>query len=354
MSAWYTTEEKVRDSLEIAHTPRVRRLIAPKIRAATLSVENQTHRRFYPEIRVVKYDYPNFQYAPTWRLWLGDNELITKTGLVVQSGATTIDNDDLLLRRGDGKEEPPFTFIELLQSSSAAFGHGTIWQQDITITGLYGYRNDTELGGELVAGINSSVTTVDIKPLDGYMSVETGSLLLIGSERMITRNRQSLDTTVDTTASLDDHANVTTVPVTDGTNFAINEVITIDSERMQIIDITGNNLTVERQFDGTVLQTHSSGASIFAPRRFTVERGVLGTTAAAHSLGDDVSVFLYPGLIEELATAEAIVMLEQATGAYAATRGSGESAREVSGTGLPDLRARTWEAHARKSRIGAI
>jgi hypothetical protein len=354
MSAWYTTEERVKDSLEVAHTPRVSRLIAPKIRAASLSVESTMHRRFYPELRTTKYDYPNFDYSPTWRLWLGDNELITKTDLVVKSGAVTLDNDDILLRRGDNKDEPPYTFLELLQNSSASFGQGDIWQQDITVTGLHGYRNDSEIGGELAAGINSSVTTVDINPVDGRMSVETGSLLLVGSERMITTHRRSLDTTEDITANIDDFANVTTIPVTDGTVFAINEVILINSERMQIIDIAGNNLIVERQYDGTVLEAHTSGDAVYAQRRFTVERGVLGTTAATHSSGDDVSVFLYPGLIEELATAEAIVMLEQATGAYAATRGSGDSARDATGNGLPDLRNRAWEAHARKARVSAI
>lgn len=354
MSAWYTTREKVKDSLEVTHTVKADRLIDPKIRAASLSVEHQLHRRFYPELRTQRFDWPNYDYAPSWRLYLGDNELITKTDMVFRSGSVTIDNNNILLRRGDGKDEPPYTFVELDLDSSAAFGQGTTWQQDIQITGLFGYRNDTEIGGELSAGINSSVTTMDVAPVNGYLNVGVGSLVLIGSERVITTNRQMIDTTQDLTGNVSDSTGVTTVPVTSGSAFAVDEVILVGAERMRIIDIASNNLIVERAYDGTVLESHLSGASVFASRRFTIQRAALGTTAAAHSSGDDLSVFLYPGLVEELATAETIVMLEGATGAYASARGSGESGRTAKGVGLPDLRARAWEAYARKARIGAI
>lgn len=354
MSAWYTTLEKVKASLEVNHTSRADRLIFPKIRAASLSVEGQTHRRFYPELRTFRYDYPNYQYTPSWQIWLGENELISSEGLIVRSGSVTLDNADILLRRSDGKDEPPYTFLQLDLDSDAAFGHGATWQQDISITGLTGYQDKSEVGGELAAGINASVTTVDINPVSGYMSVETGSLLKVGTERMITTNRRSIDTTIDLTANVTDHASVSSIPVTSGSAFAVNEVILINSERMQITDIANNNLIVERMFDGTVLGSHTSGDAVFALRRFTVERGVLGTTAAAHNSGDDVSVFLYPGLVEELATAEAIVMLEQATGAYAASRGANGDTRSQSGKGLPDIRDQCITAHGRVSRISAI
>lgn len=355
MGIWYSTQEKVRLSLEVSHSARADRLIKSKIDAASFGVESLTHRRFYPELKTVRYDYPNRQYNPPWRLSLGDNELVTKDSLILRSGSVIIDNADVLLRRADGKDEPPYTFLELDTDSNATFGEGSTWQQDIQITGLFGYKYDwRDASGELAAGIDASVTTVDINPINGYLGVETGSLLRVGTEQMITVDRRSIDTTVDTAGTLDANMGDTLLAVTNGAAFAIDEIILVDAERLRIVDIAGNNLIVERAFDGTVLADHLSGASIFALRRFTVQRGVLGSTAAAHNSGDDASVFVYPGLVEELATAEAIVMLEQATGAYAATRGSGESGSNPSGEALPDLRDRCYVAHGRKLRVSAI
>src|SRR3546814_19132909 len=73
-----------------------------------------------------------------------------------------------------------------------------------------------------------------------------------------------------------------TVDVTDGTLFFVGELILIDSERMRIVDITGNNLTVVRAYGGATLAAHSLGADVYVSRRLTVDRGALGTTAAPH------------------------------------------------------------------------
>lgn len=354
MGIWYSTLEKVRLSLEVNHTARADRLIRAKIDAASFGVESLTHRRFYPELKTVKFDYPNYQYSPTWRLWLGDNELVTRDDLVLRSGSVTIDNSDVLLRRSDGKNEPPYTHIELDLDSDAAFGQGSTWQEDIQVTGHFGYKYDWRASGQLAGAINNSVTTVDIAPSDGYLGVEVGSLLMVGTERMVTVDRRSIDTTINTAGTLDANMGDTLLAVTDGTAFAVDETILVDSERMLITDIAGNNLIVERAFDGTVLADHLSGVDIYALRRFTVQRGALGTVAASHSSGDSVSVFVYPGLVEELATGEAIVLLAQSTGAFAANRGAGESGSDPAGEGLPDLRDRCYTAHGRKLRVSAI
>lgn len=354
MGVWYSTRESVKASLEVNTTSYADPLIDRKLEGASRSVEAQTHRRFYPELKTVTFDYPTYQYSPTWRLWLDGNEVITTDGLILQSGGTVIDNADILLRRSDGKDEPPYTHLELLTSSSAAFGGGSTQQQDIQLTALFGYQYEWLAGGELSAGIDSSVTIVDMIPLNSYFDVGVGSLIMVGTERMLVTNRRLLDTTQNLQSTMDSSKSDTIVAVTDGTTFAPDEIIMIDAERMRIVDIAGNNLVVERAFDGTVLSAHSLNADIYSMRRFIVQRGALGSTAAAHSSGDDVSVFQYPGLVEELTNAETIVMLEQASGAYASTVGSGDSARESPGIGLPEIQSRCWNAHARKSRIGAI
>ena len=354
MGVWYATRESVKASLEVNTTSYADPLIDRKLDGSSRSVEEQMHRRFYPELKTVKFDYPNWSYSPAWRLWLDDNEIVTKDGLILQCGGTTIDNDDIILRRSDGRNEPPYTHLELLTSSAAAFGGGPTFQESTVLTALYGYQYDWLAGGELSAGINSSVTTVDLLPLNSYFDVGVGSLIMVGTERMLVTNRRLLDTTQNLQTTMDARNADTIVDVTDGSTFAPDEIILIDAERMRIVDIAGNNLIVERAFDGTNVASHAGGADIYSMRRFTVQRGALGSTAAAHSSGDDVSVFQYPGLVEELANAETIVMLEQASGAYATTVGSGDSGRDSAGKGLPEIQARCWNAHARKSRIGAI
>lgn len=350
MSVTYATRELIKASLEINHTSRSDPLIDSKNEGGARSVEDICHRRFYPELKTVKFDYPNYQYAPVWRLWLGDNELISVNTLT--SGGVTITGADYMLRRSDGKQEPPYTHLELDLDSSAAFGGGSTHQEDIQIYGLYGYRNDSRIGGELAAGINDSVTTVDINPVSGFLGVGVGSIILVGTERMNVIDRRMLDTTVNLASNVDNLKGTVTIPVSDGSIFAINEIILIDAERMLIVDIAGNNLIVKRAFDGSVLAAHTSPADVYAQRRYTVERGVLGTTAAAHSSGDDTTLFVPPGLVQELNTAIAVVTLEQNAAAYARTIGS--EAREASGGGLHELEQRTYTAHGRKGRVGAI
>jgi hypothetical protein len=353
MGVWYCTEEDITSSLEIAHTARAKKIIASCIGAGALSVEGQLHRRFYPELKTVTFDWPNYQYAGTNKLYLGDNELISVTSF--SSGGTAISASDYFLRRSDNKDEPPYTYIEIDSSSSSALSAGDTSQRAISITGLFGFRNDWTLDvADLAGDINTTVTTVDLKPLDNKLDVGIGSLIRIGDEKMFVDNRRSLDTTQNIGGDLAQRKGTDSVLVSDGTGFALGEIIIVGSERMRVDDITGNTLQVTRAFDGTTLGAHTTGADIYALRRFTVRRGVLGSTAVSHTTNDDVDDFLYPGLVKELNVAEAIVFLQQRGAGYARVVGSGENQREAAGLGLNDLRALTYQELGRKARLRAI
>jgi hypothetical protein len=126
----------------------------------------------------------------------------------------------------------------------------------------------------------------------------------------------------------------------------------LDSERMLIVDIAGNNLTVKRAWDGTVLAAHT-GSSIYAPRTLTVTRGALGTTAAIHTTAAAITCHVVPGLVRELCIAEATNLLLQGASGYARTIGAGDYTKESSGTGLANLRDQVYAAYGRKSRIRA-
>lgn len=350
----YATREMIKDSLDIKYTSRSNALIDRRILSASQSAEEFLHRKFYPEIRTQTYDWPNHQYAYSWELWLDQHEVISVSSLT--SGGVAISSGNYILRPDDG---PPFNKIELKRDTSSAFGGGTTPQRDISVAGLHGYKDVTSLAGEVAVALNSSVTSIDLKPLSNILDVGVGSLIVVGTERLLTTNRLMIDTTQNLQVDLTSNMNNTTVVVGDGSTFALNEIILLDSERMKVVDISGNNLTVIRAFDGTTLAVHVA-SDIYAPRRFVVQRGVLGTTAASHSIGDDVLIQEYPAMLVELVVTETVVLLEQNSAAYASSIGRGETSsmqstrRAIPGAGLPDIRERTWIALARKSRLRAI
>jgi hypothetical protein len=131
------------------------------------------------------------------------------------------------------------------------------------------------------------------------------------------------------------------------------ETILIDSERMLVTDVAGTVLTVVRAWDGTVPATHAGGADIYAPRTLTVERGALGTTAAAHNTATAITRHVVPGLVRNLTIAEAVTILLQEQSGYARQMGQGENARTV-GVGLEGLRQDCYRTFGRKARIRGV
>ncbi len=107
-----------------------------------------------------------------------------------------------------------------------------------------------------------------------------------GNEDVFTTGRQTVqiegawgfrDLTEDSGADINEGAQYsasdTTLTVTDGSKFAVGETILIESEQLYITAISTNDLTVER--------------------------GVNGTTGAAHADGTDISTYRYPEEVAE-------------------------------------------------------
>ncbi len=176
--------------------------------------------------------------------------------------------------------------------------------------------------------------------------VGVGSILRIDTERLIVTDKSMVDTTLSTQGALTAVNSSVTVPVTDGTKFSVGEALLIGSERVLITDIAGNNLTVKRAWDGTVLAAHTTSAPIYAERACTVTRAALGTTAASHTSATAIAVHKVPTLIRDLAIAEATTGLLQEMAGYARTIGT-ENVRQVLGVGLEDLRSRARARYAR-------
>ena len=352
MTPWYATREEIKAELDVKETARSNSRIDRALADATEAVDGLLHRRFYPEQDTRKFDWPPRTGATPWILRLNDNELISVTTLT--SGGTTITAGNYLLRRADDKAEPPYTRVEINLGSDASFGGGSTYQQDIVITGLFGYRNDETTAGTTVEALDSSETGIDVDAATSA-AVGVGSLLRIDSERVIITGRTQLDTgqTLGGTGLTNQNSAVTAT-VQSGAAFAAGEAILIDGERMLVEDITGNTLVVKRAWDGSTIAAHSLGATIYAPRTLTVQRGALGTTAAAHNSGAAVLRWDPPGSVRQLCIAEALVDLLQGRAGYARTAGSGDNERETSGRGLKDLRDRVYTSHGRKARHRAV
>jgi hypothetical protein len=342
---WYCTLDDVRETLDASMSARLDRQLRREIEGASRSIEGLTHRVFYPTVATRRFDWPDRgRGGPSWRLWLDQHELISLTELT--SGGVAI--TDYILSPDSG---PPYRRIDLDRSSDAVFDGGSTPQRAITATGTWcGCPLDEDQAGELAAGVDDSATTIDVT---NSAAPGVGDLMRVDDERMIVTGRAMITTGQTLQAPLSAAVNVVTVSVTDGDAYAVGEQLLVDAERMLIEDIAGDALVVRRSWAGSVLAAHT-GSTIYAPRRLTVHRGALGTTAAAHSSSAAVARHLVPGPVRDLAVGETLVRLGREQSGYARTIGAGETVRAAPGGDIRDMRAEVRTRYGRKARKRAV
>lgn len=347
----YATRETLKAALDIAEVSRTNVQIDRALASASRAIDHDLCRRvFYPRVAARTFDWPHQDWPTSRRLWLDEHDLISVTSVV--SGGTTIDPAAVLLRPDHG---PPYRMVELSLATDASFGGGPTWQRDITVTGLWGYRDDTEPAGALTGALDTTDTTVDVT---ASSTVGVGDLLRVDSERMVVTNRRLADTgqTVGgtgLTASMADRA----LTVSDGTTFVEGETLLTGVERLLVEEITGNTLVVRRAWDGSVLAAQPASTPIYAYRTLTVTRGAAGTTAATHTTGTPLTRWVPPALVTDLTVAEAMLRLLQERSGYvggSGTSGEGRQARSDYGSAVPDLRAQVLSAHGRPARHLAV
>lgn len=347
----YTTREEVRAAPDITWAVRANLRIDRAIQDASERVEGQLHRVFYPELRTVYADWPNFQSTYPWKVYLDAAELADVTGTVpvVTTGGNspvTIPAENILWCPAN--YGPPYEWLELDRSTSSSFGLGDTPQRDIHILGVTGYWAKTTGAGQLAAAVTDTTGTA-ITVTDSA-AAGVGDLLLIDTERMLLTEKRMVATGQSQVSGLATAKNNDeSLGVADGTAFSLYETLLLDSERVLVVDIAGDILTVERAYDGTTLAAHTD-AVIYAPRQWTVARGASGTTAATHDDGTAVSMSVYPGIVKDYALAEALVQLKNEPGAFAMSQGSGPSKQGNIGGNLPDLRDQAYTAFGRKAR----
>lgn len=351
----YTTREIVKRALDQGEVAKNNRNIDRCIESASRTVEGICHRTFYPQTATKYFDWPNAQRAIPWRLWLDNNDLISVTTL--SSGGTAIAAANFNLE--PNRDGPPYNRLEIDISTSSTFGGGSTYQQDISITGVWGYSNDELTLGTTSEALDATETGVDVNAATSA-EVGVGSIIRIDSERMLVTNRTMLDTTINVGGSgLTNSKSDTSLTVSDGTQFAVEEILLIDSERVLVTDIAGNVLTIIRGFDGSTPAAHTTSADIYAPRTLTVTRGALGTTAATHSSGATVMMWKVPPGVQMYATAHAIhTLMQEQTGWFRTMSASsifgGTAKRAATIEPLMDEREMLYREYGRKARTRAI
>jgi hypothetical protein len=344
---WYCTREDIMSAQDIKATAYSGPAIDAAIEAASRSVEGLLHRTFYPWTGTRSFDTPNWdRRTRAGRIWLAPFDLASVSSITTQNGAVSVPTASVFLEPQEG---PPYEWVEIDRSTNAAWAAGTTNQRATAITGVYCGCAVTEVpAGTLAEPLDASETLIDgsSMPLAGV-----GTILRVDSERMVVTDKSWL--TTGQTTSLGTQNNNVTAAVSDGTKFAAGETLLIDSERVLVVDVAGNTLTVKRAVQGSVLASHTT-ATIFAPRTLTVERGVLGTTAATHADGAAVVRYLVPGGVQQLAQAYAVNNILQAQSGYARTAGSGDNEREINGKGITALEKAAVVTYGRRARTGAI
>lgn len=345
MGIAYCSREDVLSAADTDPGLRAHAQIDRLIQAASRRVERLCHRRFYPEQATRYFDWPSDQYATSYRLWLDADELISVDTLT--SGDDTL-TDYFLEPQRSG---PPYNRIEMDLAGSDAFTAGSTTQRAIAVTGVFGYGQDEDQATTLSSSITASSTTIAVP--NGY-AIGVGDLLRIGDERLIVTDRAWLTSAQTLGAGVTAAKSDVSLSVASGAGFTVGERLLVDSERMQIVDIAGNTLTVERAVEGTTLATHALGATVYASRTLTVTRAAVGTTAAIHSSAAVVYVHRPPAPVRELTIAEVLNSFQQEGSAYARTVGAGEGMRNASGRAVDALREQVYGLYGRTMRTRSV
>ena len=330
---WYTTREAVKTALDEMETARSNDAIDEAIESGARDVDGfclQPVDGMAPLLATKRFDFPSRAQRSSNRVRFNGPQLISATLVTSAGGTVTISPSDYIL---EPPNEPPYTSIATDLSVSATFDSGATYQNAIAITGLWGWDNVTRSVGSLSSTLAASTSaTASLAWTTARFGV--GTVLVIDSERMVITSRSFVDSTQNLGADLAADMTATAVSVSDGTGFAVEEIINVGTERMRVVDIIGNTLTVLRAWDGSQLAAHTTGADVYALTGVELERAVLGTTLAAHSSAAPVSAWRPHGLLAELNRAYAINTLLQGRAGYARVAGTGEFAREFTGRGI--------------------
>ena len=373
----YCSREDAQASIDFADgiTATIQAKTDRAIQDAARNIEGELHRIFVPWDGTKWWDWPNYQYASPWKLWLDRNDVLCLTNF--SSGTINIPLNTCFLRPANPRPGFPYTSIELDRSSSSTFGGSAATPQNaIMVEATWGFTADADPAGELAAAVTSAGQAALSVSDASQMGV--GDLLILGyargtppypddtlghagaiapyvGERLLVSDRSALDTGLAqsgdgcSTASNGDNQ-----LQWDGTGTAPNqgEVLLLDSEQMLVLSVVAGVATVDRGWNGTQLQDHSN-AEIYAYRSLSVIRGAQGTTATTWPADTAVYRHRVPAIVRDLAIGLSTDRLLQETSGYARTTGAGDTAVPATGAAIGRLwnDARTEYGRQVRSRV---
>lgn len=346
----YATREDVRHAVDEAGASRDATEIDRALAAATGKINGALKRDFAPWTGTKYFDWPAFDNT-VFRLYLDcDAQLIRLDSLT--SGGIAIDVAQVNLE--PNTDGPPYNVIEVNRDTVGSWTQGQTFQRSIAAVGLWGYDLNEKAATTLSGTLASNATTLTLPAGTG---AGVGSVLRLDSERLMITDLTSIATGQVCLSSLADDDSDRLMTVADSTGFSVREVIAMGAEQCEVLDIQGTTLVLRRAVSGSLLTTHA-GDPIYAQRLASLDRGQLGTTAAAHSGGATVYRHIYPALIRQYAIAEALIEMSLQASSYARTR---PAAGGIGGRGLPlaesgptDIRAEALSAYGRYGRARAI
>jgi len=332
MPNWYASREQTKRALKLSGT-EADATIDYHIEAASREIDRELGVRsgaFVPETKTRQFTWPQDsdaedRFVRSYVLLL-DEWLLSVSGITSENATVTVPTSEVFLEPVN--EGPPYTRLEINKATTdgnALFAAGESNQRAVRVTGSWGYSADTKGAGQLSETLTSTETDVDIGPAATGL-VEVGDTLLCETEQMFVSGRAAFDTTANTAAVLTASISETTVAVNNGALLTAGEVLLIDSERMLLLSISANNLSVVRGYDGTAVASHVNPSDVYAFRTLTVTRGVNGTTKAAHADATALTKYVVPLVIQRWCVALAVAGYEQDQSGHTGVISGGESA----------------------------
>ncbi len=347
---WYCSREAVKRAAGIGGSDRDS-VIDSHIEAASREIDSLTNRRFIPISATRKYPWPQRDARRGYVLYLDEDLLSVDTNGLTKEGsdATVIAATDFF---EEPKNRPPYSRIEIDLASTAFFASKNTHQQQVRVTGSWGYSKDTVAAGTLISGTAASTSATSLVWSDASL-VDVGDTILIGTEQMFVSKKETLDTACDTNGALTATKSQTTVTVDDGTKVKAGEIILINSERFYVKSVTGNDLETIRGYDGSALAAHDDDQGVYAFRTLTVVRAVNGTTGAFHANTTAATKYAPPADLVGRCKALAIAYYNAEKGGWTGGVGSGDERVSIRSTVADKIRDGIKRHYGRRV-IGAV
>ena len=237
--------------------------------------------------------------------------LITLTTIVDGDGETISSDDYELLPHNRAWPNGPYRFLDGPCSG------------DLVIIGPWGMWEQWESTG--LTGTLAASSTTSLVMSSGAV-LWPGMILLIESEQLLVTAGCGGENSPDPTAAVsllaaDMTESDDVITVDNGTEFFAGEVLRIELEDVLIRRKAGNAMVVTRGWNNTRRAQHDIDTAIYVYRTVTVERGVNGTTAAAHA-GKAISKFKIPEDVNYLTRQIAALMRMKAMTGFSGRGGN--------------------------------